>query len=107
MKAINKVWLCGGAALLCCTPAQAQQHADEGGKTYAVFNCNHCHGDDGRTPKKAGVPKIAGLNSQYVAERTGKLVQAMSHKEAVAGCAEPPTQAQIQSIAEWVSRQPN
>lgn len=106
MNAINKVWLCGGLALLCCAQAHAQQHA-EGGKAYAIFNCGQCHGEDARTPKKEGVPKIAGLDSGYIAEKTGKLIETMSHKDAIAGCAEPPTRAQIQAIAEWVSRLPN
>lgn len=106
MNTIKKAWLCGAAALMTSTLATAQQHT-EGGKTYAIFNCGHCHGEDARTPKKEGVPKIAGLDSRYVAEKTGKLVESMSHKDAVAGCAELPTKTQIQAIADWVSRQPN
>ena len=106
MTTAKIAWLCGAAALVASTLATAQQHA-EGGKAYAIFNCGHCHGEDARTPKKQGVPRIAGLDSRYVAEKTGKLIETMSHKEAVAGCAELPTQAQIQTIAEWVSRQPN
>ncbi len=99
MNTVKTAWLCGTAALLFGTLAHAQQH-EEGGKAYAVFNCGHCHGEDARTPKKTGVPKLAGLDSRYVAEKTGKLIETMSHREAVAGCAELPTQAQIQTIAE-------
>jgi cytochrome c553 len=106
MNIFKQAWLCGAAALLFGTMAQAQQHA-EGGKTYTIFNCGQCHGEDARTPKKEGVPKIAGLDSGYIAEKTGKLIETMSHKDAIAGCAEPPTRAQIQAIAEWVSRLPN
>ena len=106
MNTVKMAWLCGTAALLFGTLAHAQQHA-EGGKAYAVFNCGQCHGEDARTPNKQGVPKIAGLDSRYIAEQTGKLIDSMSHKGAIAGCAEPPTRAQIQAIAEWVSRQPN
>jgi cytochrome c553 len=101
-----KLSVLGGLALLSCTLAQAQQHA-EGSAAYAIFNCGHCHGEDARTPSKAGVPKIAGLDRQYLAEKTGKLVASMSHKDVIAGCAELPTKAQIQAIADWVSRQPN
>ena len=104
MNTAKIAWLCGAAALLFGTLAHAQQH-EEGGKAYAIFNCGHCHGEDARTPKKAGVPKIAGLDSRYVAEKTGKLVESESHKGVIAGCAELPTKAQIQTIAEWVSRQ--
>ena len=106
MNTTQRVWLCGAAVLLTSTLATAQQHA-EGGKVYAIFNCGHCHGEDARTPKKEGVPKIAGLDSRYVADKTGKLVESESHKGVIAGCAELPTKAQIQSIADWVSRQPN
>lgn len=106
MNTVNRIWLFCALALLFCEPTHAQQHA-EGGKAYAVFNCGHCHGEDARSPKKDGVPKIAGMDSQYIAEKAGKLVASMSHKDAVAGCAELPTKAQIQAIAEWVSRQPN
>ncbi len=106
MNTVKTGWLCGTVALLFGTFAQAQQH-EEGGKAYAVFNCGHCHGEDARTPKKTGVPKIAGLDSKYIADKTGKLADSMSHKDAIAGCAELPTKAHIQAIAEWVSRQPN
>jgi cytochrome c553 len=106
MNTVKTACLCGAAALMTSTLAAAQQHT-EGGKTYAVFNCGQCHGEDARTPKKQGVPKIAGLDSRYIAEKTDKLIETMSHKDAIAGCAEPPTRAQIQAIAEWVSRQPN
>ena len=106
MNTVNTAWLCGAAALLFGTLAHAQQH-EEVGKAYAVFNCGHCHGEDARTPKKAGVPKLAGLDSKYIADKAGKLADSMAHKDAVAGCAELPNKAQIQAIAEWVSRQPN
>lgn len=93
------------ASLTASAVAWAQENID-GKSTYEVFQCGLCHGDDARTPKKAGAPNIAGLDSRYVADKTGQMVENIAHKDVLGTCGEQPTKAQIQAIAEWVSRQP-
>lgn len=103
----NSAWLLVGFAVLPCASATtwAQDKVDGRG-AYEMFNCGLCHGDDAKTPRKAGAPKIAGLNPSYIADKTAKMSEKQEHIEAVGGsCGEVPGQAQIQAIAEWVSRQ--
>lgn len=98
--------------LACCAlglAAPGMAAADnemDGRSAFAIFQCSHCHGDDAKTPNKTNAPKIAGLDSRYVVEKTASMVEKMSHKDALGTCGEVPTKAQIQAIAEWVSRQP-
>lgn len=98
--------------LACCAlglAAPGMAAADEnmdGRSAFAIFRCSQCHGVDARTPDKTNTPKIAGLDSRYVVEKTASMVEKMSHKDALGACGEVPSRVQIQAIAEWVSRQP-
>lgn len=75
-----------------------------GRDAYEMFNCGLCHGDDARTPKRVGAPRIAGLDRVFIADRTARMSAEAAHIEALGGsCGELPNKAQIQTIAEWVS----
>lgn len=95
------------AALLAVSCAAWAQDKMDGKNAYETYQCGQCHGADARTPQRAGAPKLAGLDSRYVADKTRQLVEKMAHKDVVGTCGEVPSKAQIQAIAEWVSRQPN
>lgn len=106
MKTGLKVLVCCALAQMVLGTACAQEKMD-GRIVFATFQCNHCHGDDARTPKMAGTPKIAGLDRKYLAEKTGQMSERLAHKDAIGSCAEIPTRQQIEAIADWVSRLPN
>lgn len=95
------------AALLATSGAAWAQDTMDGQGAYHAFQCGQCHGADARTPQRAGVPKLAGLDSLYVADKTRQMVEKMAHKDVVGTCGEVPSRAQIKAIAEWVSRLPN
>lgn len=95
------------AALLAATGCAWAQDKVDGRNVYEAFQCGQCHGTDARTPQHAGAPKLAGLDSRYVENKTRLMVEKMAHKDVVGTCGEAPTKAQIQAIAEWVSRLPN
>jgi len=95
------------AALLAVSCAAWAQDKVDGKQTYETFQCGQCHGADARTPQRANTPKLAGLDSRYVADKTRQMVEKMAHKDVVGTCGEMPTKAQIQAIADWVSRLPN
>lgn len=104
MKTLNMT-MC--AALLAVSGAAGAQDKMDGKNAYETYQCGQCHGADARTPQRAGAPKLAGLDSRYVADKTRQMVEKMAHKDVVGTCGEVPSKAQIQAIAEWVSRQPN
>lgn len=104
MKTLNMT-MC--AALLAVSGAAGAQDKTDGRGAYHAFQCGLCHGADARTPQRAGAPKLAGLDSRYVADQTRQMVEKTAHKDVVGTCGEVPSRAEIQAIAEWVSRQPN
>lgn len=104
MKTLN-VTMC--AALLAVSGAAWAQDKVDGKQVYETFQCGQCHGADARTPQRANTPRLAGLDSRYVADKTRQMVEKMAHKDVVGTCGEMPTKAQIQAIADWVSRLPN
>lgn len=81
--------------------------AADGRDAYQAFKCAQCHGGDAKTPAKTGTPSIAGLEAGYLVRKTKRALAEDNHVE-VAGpnCGDTPTEAQILSIAEWVSLQP-
>ena len=104
---MNKRNMTLSAALLAVSCAAWAQDRIDGKHAYDGYQCGQCHGEDARTPQRAGVPKLAGLDSRYVADKTRQMVEKMAHKDVLGTCGEQPNKAQIQAIAEWVSRQPN
>lgn len=96
---------CCAAAILVSSSVWSDERVD-GKSAYQSFNCAGCHGDDAKSPSKAGVPKIAGLDRVYLTDKTNQMVEKMAHKDVVGTCGEVPTKAQIGAIADWVSRQP-
>jgi cytochrome c553 len=95
------------AALLSTVPMVLAATGDNGRDDYQAFKCAQCHGDDAKTPAKTGTPSIAGLEPDYLVRKTKRMIAEVAHAE-VAGpsCGEPMTEAQILSIAKWVSLQP-
>lgn len=104
MKKLNATL---SAALLAASGAAWAQDKIDGRNTYETFQCGQCHGTDARTPLRAGAPKLAGLDSRYVVDKTRQMVGKRAHKDVIGSCGELPSRAQIQAIAEWVSRLPN
>lgn len=104
MKKLNAT-LC--VALLAASGAAWAQDRMDGKNVYETFQCGQCHGADARSPKQAGAPKLAGLDSRYVVDKTRQMVEKRAHKDVIGSCGELPSGAQIQAIAEWVSRLPN
>lgn len=104
MKTLNMTM---GAALLAVSCAAWAQDRMDGKQAYEAFLCGQCHGADARTPQRDGAPKIAGLDSRQIVDKTRQMAEKMVHKDALGTCGEPPSKAQIQAIAEWVSRLPN
>lgn len=99
----------GSAAILAASwialPALAASGAEQA--AYQEFKRAQCHGADARTPAKGGISNIAGLDHSYLVRKTKQAVGEMSHADTLAGgCGEPPNDAQISSIADWVGRLP-
>ena len=106
MRTTMRVLLVGCALSQFVMAAPWAQDKVDGKSAYGLFQCGHCHGDDARTPNNAGTPKIAGLDSRHVADKTSMMLDKMAHQDALGStCGEQPTRAEIQAIAEWVSRQ--
>lgn len=105
-KTIIQTALVLATTLPAATAARAAAD-DDGRDAYQAFKCSQCHGYDAKSPAKSSTPNIAGLERVYVARKTKQMLAEHSHAEAAGpSCGEPPTEAQILSIAEWVSLQP-
>lgn len=95
------------AALLPATTGALAAAGEDGRDAYQAYKCAQCHGGDAKSPAKTGTPVIAGLEASYLVRKTKRALAENAHVE-VAGpnCGDTPTEAQILSIAEWVSLQP-
>lgn len=96
-------------AVALLVPLAATANADADGKElFAYYRCAGCHGDDGRG--SAASPKakpIAGLNDRRVLTALEGAIAKGGHEENMgSGCAETPSKAQMQAIADHVARLP-
>lgn len=101
-KRIAVVLVIGGAVL------SASATAGLNGKLlFDHYRCSACHGESGRG--SASVPAarpIAGMEKQAVVDAIHQSIASGKHEDyADPGCGEPPSTAQIQAIADYVSRQ--
>lgn len=105
-KTIIQAALVLATTLPAATAARAAAD-DDGSDAYQAFKCAQCHGGDAKSPAKSGTPSIAGLEPGYLLRTTRRMLAEHTHAEAAGpSCGEPPTEAQLRSIVQWVSLQP-
>lgn len=85
----------------------------EGEQLFEFHACMNCHGAQGKNPVSRLVPKIGGMDAAEIHEKAIKILrgetdseEAKLMKSAVAysqACDAPPSSAEIQKIAEWLS----
>lgn len=85
-------------------PATAQP-AGGGAELFVSKACSSCHGADANTPLMPAYPKLAGQNSQYLAQQMRDIKsgarnhgQTMVMKGVIAGVSDD----EIQAIADWL-----
>jgi cytochrome c553 len=94
--------------------ASAVDRAQMGGEQlFSFHSCGNCHGAQGKEPVSRLVPKIGGLDAAEIQDKATKILsgetdseEAKLMKSAVAysqACDAPPSAAEIQKIAEWLS----
>lgn len=89
-------------------PATAQPAGDgPGAQLYVSKTCSACHGADANSPIMPVYPRLAGQNSQYLAQQMKDIKsgarnhgQTMLMKGIMAGVSED----EIKAIADWLSR---
>jgi len=109
------VTLAAGVMLMAfASVASAADRAQMSGEHLFTFHsCVNCHGAQGKDPVSRLVPKIGGLEAAEIQEKATKILsgetdseEAKLMKSAVAysqACDAPPSAAEIQKIAEWLS----
>lgn len=93
----------------------AEDLVKAGGEAWKNLNCASCHGDDAKTPLNPEYPILAGQHADYLRQalmayqrgQAGAPATANIRKNAVMGAmANTLSQADIDSISVWLSRQP-
>lgn len=93
----------------------AEDLAKAGGEAWKNLNCASCHGDDAKTPLNPEYPILAGQHADYLRQalmaykrgQAGAPATSNIRKNAVMGAmANTMSQADIDSISVWLSRQP-
>ena len=109
------VTLAAGVMLMAfASMASAVDRAQMGGEQLFNFHsCVNCHGAQGKDPVSRLVPKIGGMDAAEIQEKATKILKGETDSEeaklmhsAVAysqACDAPPSAAEIQKIAEWLS----
>ena len=104
----------GVAVLTFSSMAMAVDRAQMSGEQLFSFHaCVNCHGAQGKEPVSRLVPEIGGMESAEIQERALQILrgetdseEAKLMKSAVAysqACDAPPSAAEIEKIAEWLS----
>ncbi|AHE99739.1 c-type cytochrome [Thioalkalivibrio paradoxus] len=107
---------CTAGAVLLATSfaASAVDRPGMGGaELFNFHSCVNCHGAEGKNPVSRLVPSIGGMDAAEIEENALRILrgetdseEAKLMKSAVAysqACDAPPTTAEIQKIAEWLS----
>ena len=122
MRILETTLLGFAAALLITSAAQAQniqttgnRHQLAGDKLFEFHGCVNCHGAKGRNPVTKKVPQIGGKDSSYIYQEATAILagrrdsedaklmhSALSYHQS---CDAPPTDAELRSIASWLSTQ--
>ncbi|MCX5465824.1 c-type cytochrome [Alcaligenes parafaecalis] len=93
----------------------AEDLAKIGAEAWKNLNCASCHGEDAKTPLNPEYPILAGQHADYLRQalmayqrgQAGAPATANIRKNAVMGAmANTMSQADIDSISVWLSRQP-
>jgi cytochrome c len=93
---------------LACASFSAAAFAADGGKLYAEKTCNACHGPTGNKALMADYPKIAGQNRDYIVKQMKDIksgARANGNSAAMKGVMHLVSDAEIEAIADWVSKQ--
>lgn len=86
-----------------------------GGQAWKNLNCASCHGEDAKTPLNPEYPILAGQHADYLRQalmaykrgQAGAPATSNIRKNAIMGAmANAMSQADIDSISVWLSRQP-
>ncbi|ASR90404.1 c-type cytochrome [Alcaligenes faecalis] len=86
-----------------------------GGQAWKNLNCASCHGEDAKTPLNPEYPILAGQHADYLRQalmaykrgQAGAPATSNIRKNAIMGAmANTMSQADIDSISVWLSRQP-
>lgn len=104
----------GAAFMAAASIASAADRAQmEGQQLFTFHSCMNCHGAEGNNPVSRLVPKIGGMDADEIHDKAMAILrgetdseEAKLMKSAVAysqACDAPPTAAEIQKIAEWLS----
>jgi cytochrome c553 len=122
MRIHQTALLASAAALLIAGTAQAQniqtggnRHQLSGDKLFEFHGCVNCHGAKGRNPVTKKVPQIGGKDSSFIYQEATAILagkrdsedaklmhSALSYHQS---CDSPPTDAELRSIASWLSTQ--
>lgn len=95
--------------------AAAEDLVTAGGQAWKNLNCASCHGEDAKTPLNPEYPILAGQHADYLRQalmayqrgQAGAPATANIRKNAVMGAmATTMSQADIDSVSVWLSRQP-
>jgi cytochrome c553 len=109
------VTLAAGVVLVAfASMASATDRAQMSGEQlFSFHSCGNCHGAQGKEPVSRLVPKIGGMDAAEIHDKAMKILtgetdseEAKLMKSAVAysqACDAPPSAAEIQRIAEWLS----
>ncbi|MDV2117720.1 c-type cytochrome [Alcaligenes faecalis] len=115
---MRKTILLVAMGLMVAVGAQARAADDlvkAGGEAWKTLNCASCHGEDAKTPLNPEYPILAGQHADYLRQalmaykrgQAGAPATSNIRKNAIMGAmANTMSQADIDSISVWLSRQP-
>lgn len=115
MKKAVLLMAMGLVASLATQAMAAEDLAKTGAEAWKNLNCASCHGEDAKTPLNPEYPILAGQHADYLRQalmayqrgQAGAPATANIRKNAVMGAmANTMSQADIDSISVWLSRQP-
>lgn len=103
------------AAALTSAPVIAAERTNQGEELFEFHGCLQCHGSGGKSPASNVVPAIGGLPSDEIIVKEKKILSGEGETDesklmhaaiySPARCDAPPTDAELQSIASWLSAQ--
>jgi len=109
---MNKIFFIFATLLIwcLCSPVLAMDSDKEGARLYIYHSCNACHGTEGRTPMKEGIPSLAGKPANRLFDTAwailngkGSSKKSQTMHEAFSQCDEPPTREELRQITGWLS----
>ena len=104
------------AACIVASPLAVGGEKPAGGEDLFNYHaCNSCHGDRGMNPVSKVVPKIGGKSSDHIFREARKILHGEDTSDEAkimhaafyspSQCDMPPSDAELQSIAAWLSKQ--